>query len=227
MPDETSLVNLDVFAESLPPTLAKAFKSLSPTLAEKPPEELVPDPDIRLVGIRQNLWREVKTAQQDPTYKVILKNILGSFMSPAAFYTRLESDESFVAWLANPPLDERAFLDAALEIGQMKLLEILKLPITKLQTDKHGTPIADEEGEWIRRVDIQAAKLIHSTFITLDKRKHGEYTQKILQKGQVEHTHEKIEEREVKEVPSLADINARIAELEGDGAKQLTDETST
>jgi len=227
MSDLTSLVNIEACAEVLPPALAKALTNISPIFLEKSPEEIIPEPNIRWVGVRQNLWKNIAKAQSEPGHKIKVADILGKFLSHERFNELLRTNEAFVAWLANPPLDERAFLDAALEIGHLKLLEILKIPVYKVQHDRSGAFLMDENGEPIKAPDMKSAKLIVDVFTILDKRKHGEYTQKILQKGQVEHMHGKVDDKEEKEVPSMADIDARIAQLEGDDTKQLTDENST
>ena len=225
--DSTDLVNIEAFAALLPAPLQNAFSKISPGLMEQSSEELVPEPNIRWVGVRQNLWKSIRTAQLDPSITLQVKDIVGSFLTPQKLHTLLRNNEFFVAWLFHPPLDERAFLDAALELGHGKLLEILKIPVYKFQRDRHGGFLCDESGEPLKEPDMKSAKLIVDVFTILDKRKHGEYTQRILQKGQVEHTHEKVDDKEIKEVPSLADINARIAQLEGDDTKQLIDESTT
>lgn len=220
---ETDLVKLEILSEFLPRVVDEAFSKLPTELLNAPEDELYPNPNLRHIGIRRNLWRGIKKAQETPGFQLTTKDIVGSYMLPGTFTDKIKIDEVFTAWLAHPPLEEMEFLDAALEIGQKKLIDILKMDINKIQRDKSGQPMYDTDGKLIRATDFKAAKLIVDVFTLLDKRKHGEYTQKILQKGQVEHTHEKKDAKEIINVPSLEEIDAKIALLEGNERKTGTD----
>jgi hypothetical protein len=205
--------------EDVPDYIQKAIVDLHPEVLSTPADELVPEPSVYLLGIRQNFWKLIRLKKRDPSLQITTESITGNFMTRGAFVSKIKNEPSFLAWLLQPPMEEAEFLDALTELGRRQMLKILTFPLWKIERDKYNEILLDKStGEPIKKPDISAAKIVAAAFEMLDKRKHGEYTQKILQKGEIAHHHIKDEEKSPPH--TLEDINREIARLEHD-AKRL------
>lgn len=148
------------------PDMQKAILGVPYKMWAKDPDKLYEELSTIDLQLKFRFWDHVKDYGDDGT-RVSARKLASGICSFSTFMTKMDSPR-FTVWLLQQPPAYEATLDAMHSMYEKRLFEIAELSIKNKKNE----------------VNVQVANLLIKVYTMLDKRKHGEYTQKILQKTQ-------------------------------------------
>ena len=180
-----------------PARMQQALESVTPHWFSKSEAELETQlkPDRVLALLRFALWQEYARAQDDGS-RINLETVTKGICTLPYFYRRVLKAPIMTAWLVIPPHDYISLAKESLQLGMIRLREILDMPIYT----KEGKP------------DTKVAGLMLKAIHLLDQRVHGSPTQRHEIKSLQVNANASM--REVKELTAEANMDEIEARLE-------------
>lgn len=189
--DETnpfSLINL------VTDDLVPFFKAIPHKYWTTPEHKLfkILEPDETDSRLRLTFWDEYNQSQVKRT-RINISNVVRGVCSRDYFYETILRDPKKLAWVATPPKDYMITQRSLLDLGLMRMKEILETPFQTEMVirDRQGIAIRNPDGSvaTVKKIDPRVMGEIQKAVQMLDMRVKGAIVQKIAVKQETRNLH--------------------------------------